>query len=50
MRVAGWDFNTDFLGARPLVWEVMDDAPLFAADAWDAVWEDLFHCWCGCPL
>lgn len=54
MRVACVYYNTDFLAARPLVWEVMgevmDYVALFAADEWDAAWEDLVHCWCGCPL
>lgn len=43
-------FNTAFLDARPAVYEVMDDAALYLAGAWDAAWDDLFHCWCGCPL
>lgn len=43
-------FNYTFLNARPYVCDVMDDAALFAANAWDAAWDDLFHCWCGCPL
>lgn len=40
----------DFLRARPLVLGVMDDVALDRADAWAAAWDDLFDCWCGCPL
>lgn len=43
-------YNDAFLDARPFVCDVVDDAALFAADAWDAAWDDLFDCWCGCPL
>lgn len=43
-------FNDDFLAARPFVDEVIDGNALFMADAWDAAWDDLFDCWCGCPL
>lgn len=43
--------DTAFLDARPIVLDVMDANALFrAAGAWDAAWDDLFHCWCGCPL
>lgn len=38
--------DTAFFCARPFVRDVMDEVALFAADAWD----DLFDCWCGCPL
>lgn len=43
-------FNGDFLDARPQVHEVMDGVALFVVHEWDAAWDDLFHCWCGCPL
>lgn len=42
--------DIDFLRARPLVLGVMDGVALAGAGAWDAAWEDLFDCWCGCPL
>ena len=50
MSVLSEHFNGDFAGARPYVREVMDEDALFMADAWDAAWDDLFQCWCGCPL
>lgn len=43
-------FNTAFLDARQAVYEVMDADALFMAGAWDAAWDDLFDCWCGCSL
>lgn len=43
-------YNEAFLNARPLVRDVMGDDPLFIEHVWDAAWDDLFHCWCGCPL
>lgn len=43
-------YNEAFLAARPFVRDVVDDAALFSAYAWDAAWDDLFDCWCGCPL
>lgn len=43
-------FNEDFLGARPLVLDVMDADALVRAHTWDAAWADMLHCWCGCPL
>ena len=50
VSVLSGSFNDDFLGARPYVDEVMDYAALAMADAWDAAWADMLHCWCGCPL
>lgn len=50
MSVLSEHFNDDFLGARPCVHEVMDGVALFVVHEWDAAWDDLFHCWCGCPL
>lgn len=50
VSVLSGSFNDDFLGARPCVHEVMDGVALFMAHEWDAAWDDLFHCWCGCPL
>lgn len=43
-------FNDDFVDARPYVHEVMDAGALFTVPAWDAAWDDLFDCWCGCSL
>lgn len=43
-------YNDDFVAARPLVSDVMDAVALLTAGAWDAAWDDLFDCWCGCPL
>lgn len=43
-------YNEAFLAARPFVRDVVDDDALFAADAWDSAWDDLFDCWCGCTL
>lgn len=47
-------YNWGFVDARPTMDEVLDDIALFRADAWedswDAAWNDLFDCWCGCPL
>lgn len=43
-------FDTAFLDARPLVLDVMDTIALIRAREWDAAWDDLFDCWCGCPL
>ena len=43
-------YNEAFLDARPLVRDVMGDDILYMEHAWDAAWDDLFHCWCGCPL
>lgn len=48
--VLSGSFNANFAVARPYVHEVMDEVALFVADEWDAAWDDLFHCWCGCPL
>lgn len=48
-----YQFNDDFVDARPFVHDVMDCVALFRADAWDAwdaAWDDLFNCWCGCQL
>lgn len=42
--------DTAFLGARPLVRDVLGDDILYAGDAWDAAWADMLDCWCGCPL
>lgn len=43
-------YNEAFLDARPFMHDSMDGVALFMADAWDAAWDDLFDCWCGCPL
>ena len=43
-------FNDDFIVARPLVSEVMDEGALFMENAWAVAWADMLHCWCGCPL
>lgn len=50
MIALGGHFNEDFLDARPFVHDVMDDDALFMAGVWDAAWDDLFDCWCGCTL
>lgn len=50
MIALGGHYNEAFLAARPFVDNVLDGAALFKAGAWDAAWDDLFHCWCGCPL
>lgn len=42
--------DTAFLDARPLVRDVLDFAALVRAHTWDDAWDDLFDCWCGCPL
>lgn len=43
-------YNEAFLYARPYVCDVMDDDALRREGTWDAAWDDLFDCWCGCPL
>lgn len=44
-------FNDTFLAARPYVHDVVGGLALFDnAGAWEAAWDDLFHCWCGCPM
>lgn len=50
MKVHYDHLNLDFLDARPFVCDVMGDDLLFIVPAWYAAWDDMFHCWCGCPL
>lgn len=50
MRVHCYHLDTAFLYARLFVEDVMDVGALFRAGAWDSAWDDLFDCWCGCPL
>lgn len=43
-------FNSYFLDARQFVCDVLGYDMLFMGHAWDAAWDDMLHCWCGCPL
>ena len=43
-------YNEAFLDARQFVLDVMGDDILYMGHEWDAAWDDLFDCWCGCPL
>lgn len=43
-------YNEAFLAARTFLRDIVDDVGLFMAGEWDAAWDDLFDCWCGCPL